>query len=97
MKMEIKLARATSDRPWPNGMLRLSKRQAFLLAGTTVLGIGLALNWNLLTALGVAPILISLAPCAVMCALGLCMRGGGAKLCATHGETGAGPSHKERE
>ena len=38
-----------------------------------------------------------LAPCAVMCALGLCMRGGGVKSGATHGETGAGPSHKERE
>ena len=97
MKTELKLARVTSHRSWPHGILRLSKRQAFLLAGTTVLGIGLALNWNWLTALGVAPILISLAPCAVMCALGLCMRGGGVKSGATHGETGAGPSHKERE
>lgn len=97
MKTELKLARTPAHRSWPHGMLRLSKRQAFLLAGTTVLGIGLALNWNWLTALGVAPILVSLAPCAVMCALGLCMRGGGAKSCATHGETGAGPSHKERE
>jgi hypothetical protein len=33
---------------------------------------GVALNWSWLVALGMAPLLLALAPCAVMCALGLC-------------------------
>ncbi len=97
MKMEHNVARASSHRPWPHAIFHLSRRQTFLLAGATVLGIGLTLNWTWLTAIGVAPILISLVPCAAMCALGLCMRGGQTKTCATHNETDAAPSDKERE
>ena len=77
--------------PW------LSKRRIVLLAGLGALGAGLALNWNWLTAVGAAPILLALAPCAAMCALGLCMRGGGAKSCATHGETDASPLPRNRQ
>ena len=71
--------------PW------LSKRRIVVLAGLGTLAAGLALNWGWLTAVGAAPILVALAPCAAMCALGLCMGGGGAKSCAIHGETDAGP------
>lgn len=92
--MERNLARTTAHPSWPRRMLRLSKRQAFLRAGTAVLGIGLTLNWNWLTAVEVAPILISLAPCAIMCALGLCMRGGGAKSCVIRCETDEGPQSR---
>ena len=77
--------------PW------LSKRRIVLLVGLGALAAGLALNWNWLTAVGAAPVLISLAPCAAMCALGLCMRGGGAKSCATRGETDAGPLPRNRQ
>ena len=42
---------------------------AILLVG------GAALNWGWLVAAGIAPLLLALAPCAAMCALGLCMRG----------------------
>jgi len=78
--------------PW------MTPRRIVLVAGTGVLGAGLALNWGWLTAVGVAPILLSLAPCAAMCALGLCMRGGGTKSCSTHGKAGVGPqSHSRRE
>ena len=42
--------------------------------GIAIVGAGLALNWGWLTAVGVAPILIAVLPCAAMCALGLCMR-----------------------
>ena len=42
-------------------------------SGIAVLAIGLALNWSWLVAAGAAPIILSLAPCVVMCALGLCM------------------------
>lgn len=34
---------------------------------------GLALNWSWLVAAGLAPILISMLPCLVMCAAGVCM------------------------
>ncbi len=43
------------------------------LSGITVVATGLALNWSWLVAAGIAPTVLSLAPCAVMCALGLCM------------------------
>lgn len=51
----------TNHRPW--------------LIGAAVLGIPLALygGWDWLVATGLAAILIAVAPCLVMCALGLCM------------------------
>lgn len=61
----------------------LSNRRLVVVLALGIVGAGAAFNWSWLTAIGVAPILISLAPCAVMCALGLCMRGGGGKACAT--------------
>tara|TARA_R110002072_G_scaffold4504_8_gene31323 strand:- start:3278 stop:3589 length:312 start_codon:yes stop_codon:yes gene_type:complete len=47
------------------------RRGAVILAVFAVAG-GLALNWSWLVAAGIAPILISVLPCAAMCALGLC-------------------------
>jgi hypothetical protein len=51
---------------------RLGTRGLFAL-GAVVIAAGLALNWSWVVALGLAPIVLSLAPCAAMCALGLCM------------------------
>jgi hypothetical protein len=49
-----------------------------IILGVSALGIGgAALGWPWLVALGIAPILLAIAPCAVMCALGLCMMGRG--------------------
>jgi hypothetical protein len=39
----------------------------------SALAIGAALNWSWLVAVGVAPLLLTALPCAVMCGLGLCM------------------------
>jgi len=64
--------------PW------LTQRRILTFAGIATVAVGLFLNWNWLTAIGAAPILLSLAPCLAMCALGLCMRGGGAGTCQTH-------------
>ncbi len=50
----------------------LGNRWVLLAFGSGVLIVGAALNWSWLVAAGVAPILLALAPCAVMCALGLC-------------------------
>jgi hypothetical protein len=76
---------------------RLSKRRVVLIAGLGTLAAGLALNWNWLTAVGVAPILLAVAPCAAMCALGLCMRGGGAKSCATDAKADVGRPPRSRQ
>ena len=56
----------------------LSGRRGLIIGGGAVVIAGLALGWNWLSAIGVAPIILSLAPCAAMCALGACamMRGG---------------------
>jgi fermentation-respiration switch protein FrsA (DUF1100 family) len=51
-------------------------RRGLILLAIGVVGVGAWLNWGWLAAIGVAPILIALAPCAVMCALGLCAMGG---------------------
>lgn len=59
-----------------------SRLGLLILAGLAVVG-GLALNWGWLTAIGIAPILVSLLPCAAMCALGLCMNRAGGKSCST--------------
>jgi YHS domain-containing protein len=48
------------------------RRTPFVLAAALIVA-GIASNWGWLVAAGVAPILIALLPCAVMCALGLCM------------------------
>jgi hypothetical protein len=47
-------------------------RWVLLALGGGALVIGIVLNWGWLVAAGVAPVLIALAPCAIMCALGLC-------------------------
>ncbi len=53
----------------------LPRRQSLMVAGFAAIGGGAALNWDWLTAVGAAPLILSLAPCAAMCAFGLCMRG----------------------
>ena len=60
----------------------LGRRRVLLVLAGLALGAGLTLNWGWLTAAGIAPILVSLLPCAAMCALGLCMSKGGGKSCS---------------
>ncbi len=64
---------------WPEW---LTRRRMMFASAATVVGGGIALNWGWLTAIGLAPILLSFAPCAAMCGLGLCMKGGSGKGCA---------------
>lgn len=49
-------------------------RQPILLvaSGALIIGAGLYLNWPAVVALGLAPLILTFAPCALMCALGLC-------------------------
>lgn len=55
----------------------LTSPRGLLLVGIAVIAAGLALGWNWVVALGLAPIVLALAPCALMCALGMCMMGMG--------------------
>jgi len=50
-----------------------------------VLGVavGAALNWSWLVAVGIAPLLLAVLPCAVMCGLGLCINRMAGGSCAT--------------
>src|SRR5712691_3280995 len=59
-----------------------SGRRGILILATAAIVGGLALNWNWLAATGIAPILIAMLPCAVMCGLGLCMNKFVGKSCA---------------
>lgn len=51
----------------------LSSRRNLLIVALIVVGAGIAFNWSWLTAFGVAPLILSLAPCAIMCVTGFCM------------------------
>lgn len=82
--------------PQPKIHPSLLRPRTLLLGGIAVVGVGLALNWGWLTAIGAAPILLALLPCAAMCALGLCMRGGASSdSCATRSATDAKPSRQD--
>jgi hypothetical protein len=67
----------TSERPQPFDWLQtlrgyLTNRWVLLVIGGGAVIIAAFFNWGWLVAVGLAPILISLAPCAIMCGLGLC-------------------------
>ena len=71
----IEIANQPTD---STGLLRswIGDRRLLVVAGLAVIGTGLALGWGWLAAVGVAPLIVSAAPCLVMCALGVCMMGG---------------------
>lgn len=57
-------------------------RRGLILAAMAAIGAGLWLNWGWVAAIGAAPLILAVAPCAVMCGLGLCMMGG-SKSCSS--------------
>ena len=66
----------------------LRGRRGWVLLGLAVAASGLWLGWPSLVAAGIAPLLLGVLPCVVMCALGLCvMRGGGQSCSKTDPET----------
>ncbi len=74
----------------------LTNRKVLGVIAVAVVGAGIALNWSWLAAAGIAPILLALAPCAAMCALGRCMKGSDGKSCSA-GKTGGVPDSKDKE
>jgi len=59
------------------------RRRGWWLAGIVALA-GVGLGWDWLAAIGALPILLSLLPCAAMCALGLCMNHKNGASCETN-------------
>ena len=58
---------------WHASRYYLGSRWALVAIALVVAAGGIALNWSWLVAAGIAPIFLTLLPCAVMCGLGLCM------------------------
>lgn len=56
-------------RPWRS---QLGQR-GLILTSMAIIGAGLFLNWGWVTTIGAAPLILALAPCAVMCGLGVCV------------------------
>ena len=82
MQMETTLPNSRASIGVPTIFRRLGSRR-LLLAGIALalIGAGLAWQWSWLVAIGVAPLLISAAPCIAMCAFGLCMH----RMCSSTG------------
>ena len=65
-------------------------RRSLLLAAFAAVSLGAVLNWGWLTAIGAAPLILAIAPCAVMCVAGLCMMGG-SKTCTDESDPASRP------
>lgn len=87
----ISAAEIKTEGYWPGW---LTRRRRLFVGAATVVGGSMVLNWGWLTAIGLAPVLVSLAPCVVMCGLGLCMKGGSGKNCAKSPDGDVLPSKK---
>jgi hypothetical protein len=56
----------------PGNGLILGNWKLWLVLAAVALVAGATLNWSWLVAVGVAPLLLAVLPCAAMCVLGLC-------------------------
>ena len=66
-------------------------RRGFILSAMALVAAVLWLNWGWLTAIGAAPLILSLAPCAVICGLGICCMKGSSKSCCSKSNPAAEP------
>ena len=68
-----------AQRAWDSIRRVLGGPRGLVILGIAIIAGGLALGWGWLTAIGLTPIILALAPCAAMCAIGVCaMSRGGA-------------------
>lgn len=58
---------------------RIGRRTALVALASVGVAAGVYFGWSWFVTAGLAPIILALAPCAAMCALGLCMHRPGAK------------------
>lgn len=93
MNASADAAQSTQEMRNPNivGRLRgfLTSRRGLILLGIAMVAAAVVFNWGWLAAAGIAPLILAFAPCAAMCALGLCMSRMGDKSCATKAASGA--------
>lgn len=85
---------ADSSAPAPGGGLQswIGNRRVLMVSGLALGGAGLALGWDWLAAVGAAPLILAVAPCLAMCALGLCVMGKGNKASSEQPAARAGVS-----
>lgn len=78
MQMDTTLSDSRSSISAPATCKRFGRKRLLLVGFALILiGAGLVWQWGWLAAIGIAPFLLSAAPCVAMCALGLCMRRSG--------------------
>jgi hypothetical protein len=75
----------------------VGRRNMILILAALAIAGGIAMNWNWLVASALAPIVIALLPCAVMCALGLCMHRLSGKAGASGDSGRIAPSNRTDE
>ena len=78
----ISSAQKVVNAVWPY----VTGKRGWVLLALAVAGAGMAMNWSWLVAIGAAPLIIAILPCAAMCALGLCMNHGKNKSCSKQAE-----------
>jgi hypothetical protein len=61
----------------------IGDRRIVAVIGLAVSATGVALGWDRLTAVGIVPLIVSAAPCLIMCAFGLCMMGRNHQPCSS--------------
>lgn len=68
------------------------KRQVLIGVGIASVIAGSVIGWPWIVAAGLVPVLLSVLPCVVMCALGMCAMRTGQKSCHGPGDAGSEPS-----
>jgi len=93
------VASCCSTATFPANTVRswLGNRRVLAVAGLALGSTGLALGWDWLTAVGIAPLIVATAPCLIMCALGMCMMGKASKAISNQSSPPAdGPSAQSK-
>lgn len=90
----IEIAQTPADSPTNNRTSVFTSwsgdRRVLAVVGLAISATGLAIGWDWLTAVGIAPLIVSAAPCLVMCALGLCVIRRNQQACSSEPAPGAG-------
>jgi hypothetical protein len=90
MTSQVPTQQVAAERPEPSlardllqaGRYYLLSRTGLISIAAVAIIAGAALNWSWLVATGIAPILIAVLPCAIMCGLGLCFHRLAGSSCA---------------
>lgn len=94
--LRSKASGSSLGRDWL-GLLRywLRDRRVMIGLAAAVLTAGAWFNWGWLVAVGAAPLIVALAPCAAMCAVGLCTMGAGKTASAKDATSRESIDHRE--